>query len=199
MEIISKSLFWVANSLLIPDIIVLLILFFRSLVLTGNFYNQMMIKRRNDKLFGQKIKELSPGSVAGLKSLLPEKNNSLFTKYLRDMLAAKHTEAYWDYLISCFENEADKDLSLSKMLAKMGPVLGLIGTLIAMSPALVGLSTGDISGMAYNMQVVFATTVVGLVISAIGLVTLQFKQRWYAKDIYNLEYVSRVITTENEK
>lgn len=199
MEIISKSLFWVANSLLIPDIIILLILFFRALVLTGNFYNQMMIKRHNDKLFGQKIKELSPGSIAGLESLLPEKNNSLFTKYLRDMLSANHTEAYSDYLISCFENEADKDLSLSRMLAKMGPVLGLIGTLIAMSPALVGLSTGDISGMAYNMQVVFATTVVGLVISAVGLVTLQFKQRWYAKDIYNLEYVSRVIASGNEK
>ena len=194
MEIISKSLFWVANSLLIPDIIILLILFARSLLLTGSFYNQMMVKRRNDKIFNKKIKELASGNINELKSLLPEKDNSLFTKYLRDLLVSKPNEAYSDYLISNLENEADKDLSLSKMLAKMGPVLGLIGTLIAMSPALVGLSTGDISGMAYNMQVVFATTVVGLVISAVGLVTLQFKQRWYAKDIYNLEYVSRVIT-----
>lgn len=76
----------------------------------------------------------------------------------------------------------------------MGPVLGLIGTLIAMSPALVGLSAGDISGMAYNMQVVFATTVVGLVVSAVGLITLQFKQRWYAHDVNNLDYVSRILT-----
>ncbi len=60
-----------------------------------------------------------------------------------------------------------------------------------MSPALVGLSTGDIAGMSYNMQVVFATTVVGLVISGVGLVSLQFKQRWYAKDVNNLDYVSR--------
>ena len=97
-----------------------------------------------------------------------------------------------------FENEAEKDVSLSKLLAKMGPVLGLIGTLIAMSPALVGLSTGDIAGMAYNMQVVFATTVVGLVVSAIGLVTLQFKQRWYAKDVNNLDYVSRILTQKED-
>jgi biopolymer transport protein ExbB/TolQ len=196
MEIISKSLFWVANSLLIPDIIILLILFGRSLLLAGGFYNQMMVKRRNDALFNRKIKELSPDTVNELKSLLPEKDNSLFTKYLRDMLASKPSEAYAEYLLCNLENEADKDLSLSKMLAKMGPVLGLIGTLIAMSPALVGLSTGDISGMAYNMQVVFATTVVGLVVSAIGLVTLQFKQRWYAKDIYNLEYVGRVVMND---
>ncbi len=194
MEFISKALFWVANSLLIPDIILLLCLFVRSLFLVGSFYNQFMTKRKNDKLLNDKIKQLSVENISELKEFLPEKDNSLFTKYLRDMLHTEPSEAYSEYLICNLENEADKDLSLSKMLAKMGPVLGLIGTLIAMSPALVGLSTGDISGMAYNMQVVFATTVVGLVVSAVGLVTLQYKQRWYAKDIYNLEYVSRVMT-----
>lgn len=193
MEIISKSLFWVANSLLVPDIVALLVLFVRALMLVGGFYNQMMTKRRMDKLFRARIKSLTPAGVDELRELLPARDTSLFTKYLRDMLASPADEAYADYLLSNLENEADKDLSLSRMLAKMGPVLGLIGTLIAMSPALVGLSSGDISGMAYNMQVVFATTVVGLVVSAVGLVTLQFKQRWYAHDVYDLEYVSRVI------
>ena len=78
-------------------------------------------------------------------------------------------------------------------------MLGLIGTLIAMSPALVGLSTGDIGGMAYNMQVVFATTVVGLVVSGVGLVSLQLKQRWYAKDVNNLDYVARKLNEKNGK
>ena len=58
--------------------------------------------------------------------------------------------------------------------------------------------------MAYNMQVVFATAVVGLVISAVGLISMQFKQRWYAKDVNNLDYVSRVLNettgeSNNEK
>ena len=44
MEAISKVLFWVANSLLIPDIIILLFLFARSLLLIGSFYNQFMVK-----------------------------------------------------------------------------------------------------------------------------------------------------------
>ncbi|MDR2947782.1 MAG: MotA/TolQ/ExbB proton channel family protein [Prevotella sp.] len=194
MEAISKVLFWVANSLLIPDIIILLFLFARSLLLIGSFYNQFMVKRKNDKELNDKIKNLNPSNIESLKNSLPEKDNSLFTRYMRDLLTTTPSEAYSDFMISNFENEAEKDTSLSKLLAKMGPVLGLIGTLIAMSPALVGLSTGDISGMAYNMQVVFATTVVGLVVSAVGLVTLQFKQRWYAKDVNNLDYVSRVLT-----
>jgi biopolymer transport protein ExbB/TolQ len=197
METISKVLFWVANSLLIPDIILLLVLFARSLILIGGVYNQFMIKRKNDKNLNQLIKELTPESVPILQESLPKHDNSLFIKYLRDLLTNPPSESYADYMISNFENEADKDLSLSKLLSKIGPILGLIGTLIAMSPALVGLSSGDISGMAYNMQVVFATTVIGLVISASGLVTLQFKQRWYAKDINNLEYVASVLN-QNE-
>ena len=158
-----------------------------------------MVKMKNDKELNDRIKNLNIANLDTLKSSLPEKDNSLFVRYLRDLLTTPASDAYSDYLISNFENEAEKDASLSKLLAKMGPVLGLIGTLIAMSPALVGLSTGDISGMAYNMQVVFATTVVGLVVSAVGLVTLQFKQRWYAKDVNNLDYVSRILTEKEEQ
>ncbi|KAA6344102.1 hypothetical protein EZS27_008257 [termite gut metagenome] len=199
MEIISKSLFWLANSLLIPDIIILLLLFIRSLLLIGSFYNQFTVKRKNDRELSDKIRNLSPLSIDMLRDLLPEKDNSLFVRYLRDLLTAPASEAYSDFLISDFENEAEKDISLSRLLAKIGPVLGLIGTLIAMSPALVGLSSGDISGMAYNMQVVFATTVVGLVVSAIGLVTLQFKLRWYAKEANRLDYVARILIDKEDK
>ena len=194
MEIISKVLFWVANSLLIPDIIILLILFARSLLLLGGFYNQFITKRKNDKIVNPLIETLTQESIKELQIALPKKDNSLYIKYLKSLLDNTINEAYTDFTISNFENDLEKDLSLSKMLAKLGPVLGLIGTLIAMSPALVGLSTGDISGMAYNMQVVFATTVVGLVVSAIGLVTLQVKQRWYAKEVNNLDYVARIAT-----
>lgn len=79
-------------------------------------------------------------------------------------------------------------------MTKMGPMLGLMGTLIPMGPALVGLSTGDIASMAYNMQVAFATTVVGLFSSAIGFITQQVKQRWYLQDMTNLEFLSELLT-----
>ena len=199
METISKVLFWVANSLLIPDIIISLILFVRSLLLTGSFYNQFITKQKNDKLLDLSIKTLSSETSENLRNNLPKKDNSLYIKYLRDLLTHRPDVTYSDFLISNFEGEAEKDIAVSKLLAKLGPVLGLIGTLIAMSPALVGLSSGDISGMAYNMQVVFATTVVGLVVSAVGLVTLQFKQRWYAKETNNLDYVAQVLTQDLQK
>ena len=163
----------------------------------ARIYNQYMAKRKNDKRLNDLIKNLTPDKVDDLRKALPAKDNSLYIRYLRDLLTNPASQDYADYLISNFENDAEKDVILSKLLTKIGPVLGLIGTLIAMSPALVGLSTGDIAGMSYNMQVVFATTVVGLVISGVGLVSLQFKQRWYAKDVNNLDYVSRKLIEKN--
>lgn len=199
MDTISEILFWVANSLLIPDIIALLLLFVRSLLLVGSFYNHFITKQKNDKLLNNLIQDLSAEKVENLKSILPQKDNSLYIKYLRKLISREPSEAYSEYLISNFETEADKDLSVSKILAKIGPVLGLIGTLIAMSPALVNLSSGDVSGMAYNMQIVFATTVIGLVVSMAGLITLQFKQRWYSQESNHLFYISQILIEKSEK
>ena len=199
MELISKTLFGIANSLLIPDIILLIVFFIRALVLLGSTYNQFMVRRRNNRRLATVIKELQPSSIGSLRDLLPEKHDGLFTEYLADILDHPADEAYTDYLITQYETEVAKDVNLSRLLTKLGPVLGLIGTLISMSPALVGLSTGDISGMAYNMQVVFSATVVGLVISAIGLFTQQLKTRWYAKDVNALEFVSRIEIERHEK
>ena len=197
MEIISKALFGIANSLLIPDVVLLIVFFFRSLILVGGTYNNFMVRRRNARVFDEKIKSLTPAGLAGLKALLPEKHNSVFTQYLADILDNDDTEDYSDYILARYETEVQKDINLSRLLTKLGPVLGLVGTLISMSPALVGLSTGDISGMAYNMQVVFASTVVGLVISAVGLATCQLKQRWYGKDVNNVDRVCRIVNSVN--
>ena len=175
----------------------LLVLFVRALLLVGSFYNQYITKYKNERQLRPILQQLTPERIEELQAVLPEKDNPLFVKYLRAILARPADDAYADYMITNFENEAEKDVVTSKLLAKVGPVLGLIGTLIAMSPALTGLSQGDISKMASNMQVVFATTVVGLVVSLVGLVTLQFKQRWYAKEINQLDYITRIRNQQN--
>lgn len=197
MNNISQILFLVSDSLLIPDIIVLLVLFVRALFLVGSFYNQYITKYKNERQLRPILNQLTPERMQELQAALPEKDNSLYIKYLRAILARPADDTYADYMITNFENDAEKDVVTSKLLAKVGPVLGLIGTLIAMSPALTGLSQGDISKMASNMQVVFATTVVGLVVSLVGLVTLQFKQRWYAKEVNQLDYITRIRNQQN--
>ena len=192
MNFISDILYWISTGLLVPVIVLLIIFFGRALLLIGGFFGQYMAIRRTNALLGKELDELNRDNVTTLSERLPKKNPSLVVSYIKRLLEADDA-AMRQRLLANFEISADKDLATSKTLSKMGPMLGLMGTLIPMGPALVGLSTGDIASMAYNMQVAFATTVVGIFAAAIGFITGQVKQRWYLKDMTDLELVAELL------
>lgn len=198
MNYISDILYWISTGLLVPVIVLLIILFGRSVLLLGNFFGQYLAIRKTDALLRKELDVLTPETVSELGGHLSKKNNSLVVAYIYRIIEMKDSPAHVQRLLADFEIAADKDLAISKTLTKMGPMLGLMGTLIPMGPALVGLSTGDIASMAYNMQVAFATTVVGLFSSAIGFITQQVKQRWYLQDMTNLEFLSELLN-QNQK
>ena len=193
MNYISDVLFWISNGLLVPVVVLLILFFLRSLLLIGNFFGQYLQIRKVDRLFMTKVEALTPATIGELRASLPANTKSPLLNCLAGMLDTTRDRAHRQLLLSDYEIAADKDLGTSKTLSKMGPMLGLMGTLIPMGPALVGLSTGDIGSMAYNMQVAFATTVVGLFSAAIGFITQQVKQRWYTRDLNRLEFVSEVL------
>jgi biopolymer transport protein ExbB/TolQ len=194
MNIITNILYWISTGLLVPVIVLLILFFVRALLMMGGFFGQYLSVKRVNVRLSEKIKSLDADGLDDFCGSLPVKGASLVEDYLRQVIANRGNEARIELLVSEYEIEADKQLSTSKVMTKMGPILGLMGTLIPMGPALVGLSTGDIASMAYNMQVAFATTVVGMVISAIGFVTQQFKERWLVRDMAVLEYVARLVT-----
>ena len=196
MNIISDILYWISTGLLVPVIVLLIVLFGRALLLVGSFYGQYLSIRKTEALLRNELNALTPATVTELAAKLPEKSSSLVISYIRQVLEAHDSPAQVQRLLANFEIAADKDLAISKTLTKLGPILGLMGTLIPMGPALGGLASGDIASMAYNMQIAFATTVVGLVAGAVGFLTQQVKQRWYLQDMTNLEFLSELL---NEK
>lgn len=198
MNYISDILYWISTGLLVPVIVLLIVLFVRSLLLIGSFFGQYMAIRKTEALLKQELDSLTIDKLPELGGKLPSRSGSLVMTYIHRILAMKDNPAHVQRLLAEYEITADKDLAISKTLTKMGPMLGLMGTLIPMGPALVGLSTGDISSMAYNMQVAFATTVVGLFAAAIGFITQQVKQRWYLQDMTNLEFLAELLN-ENKK
>ena len=198
MNYISDILYWISTGLLVPVIVLLIILFVRSLLLIGSFFGQYLSIRKTDALLRKALDELTPDCIQHLEKQLPEQSNAPIIRYMRQMLETRNSPAHVQRLLADYEIKADKDLALSKTLTKMGPMLGLMGTLIPMGPALVGLSTGDISSMAYNMQVAFGTTVVGLFAAAVGFITQQVKQRWYLQDMTNLEFLSNLFNEKPE-
>lgn len=87
------------------------------------------------------------------------------------------------------EIESSRRLEATRMLVRLGPILGLMGTLIPISPALVGLAKGDVETLSSNLVVAFSTTVVGLLIGAIAYVVTAIRERHHRQDVVDLEYI----------
>jgi biopolymer transport protein ExbB/TolQ len=193
MENVSNLLFWISNGLLVPVIVGLLFLFARSIFMFGSFYRDYILRLKSEKNIKPLVDNLDIDNIDELKNKLSDIKNSEFKDSILLLTNADSNRAFINKTISEYEISSDKKLDNPRLLSKFGPILGLMGTLIPMGPALVGLSTGDIGSMAHNMQVAFATTVIGLLIGAVGYLVLQVMRRWFNADIVKLEYISEII------
>lgn len=191
MEQVSNILFWISSGLLVPVIVGLLFFFGKSIVMLGGFAGQYIQRIKQDKQLRRRMNELDQSSIHTFAGELKEQPESLFTQTAGQLMATD-SPAVANRILSEYEVTADAELGKYKVLVKFGPILGLMGTLIPMGPALAGLSTGDISSMAYNMQVAFATTVLGLFSGAVGFILLQVKQRWFTTDLVYLDFLSEL-------
>ena len=189
MKYVSNVLFWISNGLLVPVIVGLLYFFVNSILLLGIFFNQYLTHSKQTKLLKKTWDSLRADTMEQLTVEAGKLPQSTFPDFLRNIIEAP-SKAYSNRLLADYEVRADAELGKYKLLTKFGPILGLMGTLIPMGPALAGLSTGDVASMAYNMQIAFATTVVGLFVGAIGYVLLQIKQRWFVADLADLEFIA---------
>ncbi|MFT3922079.1 MAG: MotA/TolQ/ExbB proton channel family protein [Myxococcales bacterium] len=73
------------------------------------------------------------------------------------------------------------------MLARVGPMLGLVGTLIPLGPGLAALGRGELSELARAVTVAFDTTVLGLLVGMSGFVLGRLRRRWYDRLLDGLE------------
>jgi biopolymer transport protein ExbB/TolQ len=199
MDEITKLLYWISTGLLIPVIVLLLVFFVRALLLIGTFYGIYIQKLKFNKEIRLSLDQLNKENVREtLTSITNSGKKLLLPVFLKRVLQSSSGTIHYNKLLNDFETTCQKDIAGSQTLAKLGPVLGLMGTLIPMGPALVGLATGDIGSMAANMQVAFATTVIGLLIGAVGFVIMQVKRRWYAADINDLDFVVKLLKKSNK-
>ena len=74
------------------------------------------------------------------------------------------------------------------MAVRIGPALGLMGTLIPMATALQGLADGNLPALASNMVTAFAATVVGLTISVIAFIVTSIREDWVRADVQALAF-----------
>lgn len=189
MKVISEILFTISNGLMIPVILLLLYLLVRGIWILAGLYKAVVLHRRMSTALNEIVRDYSYDQLQSTLSGLKVSKSRIIDEYLTRIMNHKDDSAYCDHELANFQVEVQKILAKYRMLIKFGPMLGLMGTLIPMGPALVGLAVGDISSMAYNMQVAFATTVIGMLIAGIGLCALQLNQRYYAVYLNDMEFI----------
>jgi biopolymer transport protein ExbB/TolQ len=95
-----------------------------------------------------------------------------------------------------FDFDCQRRLARTRLLVRTGPALGLMGTLIPLSPALEGLARGNVSSLTDNLQLAFSVTVLGLLVGVVAFGLSLFRDRIYGQGFSDLEYVAAVLTDE---
>lgn len=92
-----------------------------------------------------------------------------------------------------FDLASVRRLERTRLLVRAGPALGLMGTLIPLSPALAGLAQGNVQQLSDNLRVAFSITVLGLLIGAIAFGISLVRDRLYAQDFSDVEYLAATL------
>jgi biopolymer transport protein ExbB/TolQ len=198
---IMTALYMVSTSLLYPVIIALLGLIAYSLMLVGSFLSEYASRSRD-------LRKIREGCKLAREYMIKEEysqssevlrscgSNEFVTRFI-DNLSASLKEGRFkieaEKLLQDYEIKMEREVEKSKLIVRIGPMLGLMGTLIPMGPALMGLSAGNIQQLASNLIIAFSTTVLGLMVGGIGYAITTIKRRWYAQDLSDMEYIVELL------
>lgn len=86
-------------------------------------------------------------------------------------------------IVSRAETDASRSLNTIRFAIRVGPSLGLMGTLIPMATALSGLAKGDLQVLASNMVIAFSSTVVGLAVGVVAYLVAMVREGWVRSDL----------------
>lgn len=194
-EILTSGLNMIAQSLQIPVIIFLVIFAFFAIVTLGSLVAEYTSRKKVtpdalEKLIYSISKATSSEELMNVikNARLYENQKVILVKILRaDSLTADTRETLARKLIEFEETKLGKTIERTDIVTRIGPTLGLMGTLIPMGPGLAALGAGDVNTLANAIIVAFDTTVVGIGAGAVGYFVSKIRRRWYEEDLSNLD------------
>ncbi len=86
-----------------------------------------------------------------------------------------------------YDYRSMKRLERTRILVRMGPALGLMGTLIPLAPGLEKLGRGDVPALAADLRSAFGATVIGLLVGTVAYALTLTRTRFYTEDLAALE------------
>lgn len=120
----------------------------------------------------------------------------LVNRFLHKAQSATELPHQLERILAELEVESAGRLARLSLGVRLGPLLGLMGTLIPMGPALKGLAAGDIQILSENLVIVFSTTVLGIFIGGLSYSMLLARRQWYSHDLIGLEAWTRSLPND---
>jgi biopolymer transport protein ExbB/TolQ len=136
------------------------------------------------------------GTDAARRKQLPASLARLLADVERSRDEGRLDDGGLEHLVLASEEGVRRQLSGSRLLVKVGPSLGLLGTLIPMGTALASLATGNLEAMAGQMVVAFTTTIVGLACGTAAYVILSVRQHWVTETVREQRFLAERIAAE---
>ncbi|MFD1156122.1 MULTISPECIES: MotA/TolQ/ExbB proton channel family protein [Undibacterium] len=82
---------------------------------------------------------------------------------------------------------AHKLLEPARIASRIAPMLGLIGTMIPMGPALKSLTDGNLAKVSGNLTVAFSVVIIALIAASITYWIANVQRRWLAEEIVEIQ------------
>ena len=197
MNYVNQFLNFVSDGLLLPAVTLEIILLFWAVWALGAFARESWQRMRAAADVRAFVAGLGPGTIDAGRDRVARLPPGGFRDVATAMLDGRPDRRVARYRISGFEASCQRELDRARLMTRMGPMLGLMGTLIPKGHALGQLALGDVSAMTQNLQVAFANTVVGLFIGLLGFVIYQGRQRWFNQEIDTLDYLHDLLFEED--
>ena len=204
LGLLQAIIYAISSSLLYPVMVLLIVLVAWMVVFAGGFFAEWISRKRlkknvdithylkdiqREKRLPENVKKHLPLRVR----IYVEKLTSLLQN--KDDFFGEKVET----LIQEKEMKLTKDVDKIRLVVRIGPSLGLMGTLIPMGTGLAALSQGNLAQMTSSLIIAFTTTVLGLALGILAYFFTTMKGRWVQEDIGDIELITEAMTREADK
>lgn len=180
------SLFLITGALLPPVLIALAVMAAAMLWMLGGLAREALERSRRGRRWRSFLAEHQAGR-AGIAEFLALPLSGEPARFQARLRGTEWSPPAAKKCLDDVELDIARRLSLLAFAIRVGPMLGLVGTLLPLGPALRGLASDDLQSLAANLEIAFTTTVFGLLIGGLAYGASLVRRNWYEQDLSDLE------------
>ena len=200
MEAVQNAIHALAQVLLVPVMVVLLLFAAWAVLELGALIVEAVTERRHYKAvlapFTRAIGDAAPAQVEDViegSGLLRRQRAALSEVFSMREMSPDVREALATRLLAEEELRYQRTLMRSDFVTRVAPMFGLMGTLIPLGPGVMALSSGDMATLSNSLVVAFDTTVAGLIVSAVAFGVSKLRRHWYEDYMSALEAAMNIV------